>query len=323
MKRRQPFQRTASRGFSLIEVVIGMTILAMISTTLFAIIKGSVKGASDIEKLQRENDQVNRFIEQCRLTIDTMPASATLTLTTIDQGSGVQEFKISGVSTCFPFGPNPVSYSDTTIGLRPDVVKPMSTGPTPMPRYNLGITRTDIIPQTSNTTVMVQQSSVGPDADEQGRPWMPLLPGVVQLQWEFYQDSTKQWLPEWSTTQWPGMIRMHLMMDGRTQPLTMTFTPPELQLRPSTGPAAPTATTDKSGLAAAAAGGKGGKGGKGEGGRGGKGGKGGEGGKGNRPPGGKGGRGGGKGNAGPGKGPGTPPPPSKGPPTAAPPSRGK
>ena len=81
---------------------------------------------------------------------------------------------------------------------------------------------------------------------------MPLLPGVVALQWEFYKDSTKEWLQEWTTTQWPGLIKLHLTMEGRTHPLTMSFAPPELQLRPATQKA-PAATTGPV-LAGAAAG---------------------------------------------------------------------
>jgi len=46
-----PSLRRTRRAFSLLEVVIALTILAMITTTLFAIIKGSVKGASDMEAL--------------------------------------------------------------------------------------------------------------------------------------------------------------------------------------------------------------------------------------------------------------------------------
>lgn len=281
--------RTRAHGFSLIEVVIGMTILAMITASMFGIIKSSVKGASDIEKLQRENDQVNRFVEQCRLTLETMPASATLTLIATDQSTGQQELKISGVPACFPFGANPISYEDTSIGLRPDLAKPMSEGPAPVPRYILGVTRKDIIPQTSDTTVAVQQASLGPDAaDDQGRYWMPLLPSVVALQWEFYKESTKEWLPEWSTTQWPELVKMHLTMEGRTQPLTMTFAPPELKLRAATQK--PATTTDTKGNTANNAGG--GKGGNDKGGKGGPGGAGG----------GKGGPGGGKGGPGGGRG---------------------
>jgi len=295
-----------AHGFSLIEVVIGMTILAMITASLFGIIKSSVKGASDIEKLQRENDQVNRFLEQCRLTLETMPASATVTLTATDQSTGLQELKISGVPACFPFGANPISYEYTSIGLRPDLVKPMTEGPAPVPRYILGVTRKDIIPQTSDTTVAVQQASLGPDAaDDQGRYWMPLLPSVVALQWEFYKESTKEWLPEWSTTQWPELVKLHLTMEGRTQPLSMTFAPPELKLRAATQKA-PTTTVDtknNNGNDPNAKGGAGGRGGNGDpgGGRGGPGGPGG--GKGG-PGGGRGGPGG-PGGAGPG-GPGGP-----------------
>ena len=290
-------------GFSLIEVVIGMTILAMLSTTLFAIIKGSVKGASDIEKLQRENDQVNRFIEQVRVTIETMPASASLSLTMMDQATGQQELKIAGYPYCFPFGSSPISYEDTSVGLRPDVEKPMTAGDNPMQRYILGVTRKDIIPQTSDTTVSVQRASLGPDAaDEQGRYWMPLLPSVTQLQWEFYKESTKEWLPEWTVSTWPDLIKMHLTMEGRLQPLNITFAPPELHLRPANqkAPATPPDTKDDpKALAANAKGGKGGtKGGVAGGPGGGKGGPGG---------GGKGGPGGGRGGpGGPGGGKGGP-----------------
>ena len=296
-------------GFSLIEVVIGMTILAMISTTLFAIIKGSVKGAADIEKLQRENDQVNRFIEQCRVTIETMPASASLSLTVMDQATGQQELKIAGNSACFPFGPSPISYEDTSIGLRPDIEKPTTLGPNPVPRYILGVTRKDIIPQTSDTTVSVQRASLGPDAaDDQGRYWMPLLPSVVQLQWEFYKESTKEWLPEWTTSVWPDLIKMHLTMEGRTHPLDITFAPPELKLRPpNQKPPATTPDTksDKGQLADNGKGTKGGKGGpEGPGGtRGGT--NGGKGNRGNTPPG-KGGRGNQPGGQPPGNPRGTP-----------------
>ena len=48
--------RRCRGAFTLIEVVIGLTILAMITGTLFAIIRGAVSGAADIERLQREKE---------------------------------------------------------------------------------------------------------------------------------------------------------------------------------------------------------------------------------------------------------------------------
>lgn len=104
-----------------------------------------MKGAFDIERTQRENDQINRFLELCRITFQTMPSSATLTLKQLDSSgmSSSQELSIAGVPTCFGFGASPTSYEETVIGLRPDIREPTSEDGSP--RYLLSITRKDII----------------------------------------------------------------------------------------------------------------------------------------------------------------------------------
>ena len=71
----------ATRAFTLIEVVVALTILAMITGTLFAIIQGSVRAAAQIELLQRENDSINRLLDVLRKSFTTLPSTATLTLT--------------------------------------------------------------------------------------------------------------------------------------------------------------------------------------------------------------------------------------------------
>lgn len=228
---RPSFNRSSTRGFSLIEVVIALTILAMITTTLFAIIRGSVKGASDIERLQRENDQVNRFLDLLRQTFQGLPGSAQLTLAPLGQlAADGQELTISGVPTCFGFGVSPTSYEDTIIGLRPDVNNPTTEeGAT---RYVLCISRKDIIPQTEDGTAAVQPSAeLALATDEQGRFWMPLLPNVLLLQWKFFKESSDEWLEEWEDSKWPDMIEMQLQMEGRTLPLRMVWATPETQLR--------------------------------------------------------------------------------------------
>ncbi len=238
-----------SPAFSLLEVVIALVILGMISTTLFAIIRGSVKGAGDIERLQRENDQINRFLELCRYTLQSLPVSATLTLTLIDSNvnDGPQELGIAGVPTCFAFGPNPVSYQETLIGLRPDLVQPTADDGTP--RYNLSISRADIIPQTSDNEMVIQQAAEALNvADEQGRYWMPLLPNVANLHWRFFKESTDEWLDEWSESNLPDLIEIQLLMQGRITPLRLVFALPARTLRegrsqPASSSTTPTSTT--------------------------------------------------------------------------------
>ena len=74
--------RRGAHAFTLIEVVIGITLLSMITVTLFAIIRGSVQSAAEIERTQRESDSVNRFIELSRRAFASLPATATHSATT-------------------------------------------------------------------------------------------------------------------------------------------------------------------------------------------------------------------------------------------------
>ena len=228
-----------SDAFSLLEVVIALTILAMITGTLFAIIKGSVRGASDIERTQRENDQINRFLELCRITFQTMPSSATLTLKQLDSSgmSSSQELSIAGVPTCFGFGAAPTSYEETVIGLRPDVIVPTSEDGSP--RYLLSITRKDILAASADasqivvfTTGLDENPEYAPD--DQQRTWLPLLRGVKMMKWRFFKDSSDEWLEEWSESKWPDLIELQLQMEGRSLPTRIVWAVPETQLRSPT-----------------------------------------------------------------------------------------
>ena len=305
-------------AFTLIEVVIGITILSMITATLFAIIRGSVRGAAEIEHIQRESDSMNRYIELCRRTFATLPSTATLTLKMI-QGTEpvIQELTISGSPDCFPFGNNPITMKDTILSLRPYPDAAVDDNQK-LVNY-ISLSREDLIPQTNDMKTGIQQSTTGIYApDTQGRYWMPLLPDVVSFKWRFYVAKDETWVEEWSKSQWPDLIEGLLVMKNRTLPVRMVFSLPILTLVAGQAPAANGAATNQpvgaTGGAAAqgqggAAGGQGG--GAGGGGRGGPGG-GGPGGGG--PPGGGGGGRGGPGGGPPGGGPPGGFPPGGGPP---------
>jgi len=229
--RRNKAERHA-RAFTLIEIVIAMTILGMITGTLFALIQGSVRGAAEIERIQRENDSINRFLDLCRRTFTTMPSTATLTLTLLDPNSPTtsgQEITISGAPHSFGFGFNPLSYKDTILGLRPD--------PNAVTDQNgallnyLCLSREDLIPQTDANGMALRQETTGLSApDEQGRYWMPLLPEVVSVKWRFYKENDQTWLEEWDDSEWPALIDIQLVMKDRTLPIRMVYSVPTIKL---------------------------------------------------------------------------------------------
>jgi prepilin-type N-terminal cleavage/methylation domain-containing protein len=262
-------QSRSVRAFTLMEVVIALTILGMITGTLFAIIQGSVKGAAQIEQIQRENDAINRFLDLCRKTFTTLPSTATLELTLLDPNSPAsgQELTISGSPNCFGFGINPISYKDTILGLRPDPNGATDTN-NALVSY-LCLSREDLIPQTDSNGMALRQETTGLTApDDQGRYWMPLLPDVVNLKWRFFKDADDTWLEEWSDDAWPDLIEVQLVMRDRTTPLRMVYSVPTILLVKGNG----TTTANTSSSQGGNNNGGGGQGGGGGGGGGGQGG---------------------------------------------------
>ncbi|WP_133794038.1 prepilin-type N-terminal cleavage/methylation domain-containing protein [Prosthecobacter fusiformis] len=218
-------------GFSLMEVVIALTILGMITGTLFSIIQGSVRAASQVEQLQRENDSINRFLDICRKAFTTLPSTATLTLTALDPNnptSSGQELTISGSTHCFSFGINPISYEDTILGLRPDPNG--ATDANGLLLQYLSLSRDDLIPQSDSGMALRQETSGLSAPDEQGRYWMPLLPDVVQLKWRFYKEDDDTWLEEWDDSEWPALIEVQLVMKDRTTPIRMVYSVPTITI---------------------------------------------------------------------------------------------
>jgi type II secretory pathway pseudopilin PulG len=281
-------------AFTLIEVVIGITLLSMITATLFAIIRGSMRGASEIEQLQRESDSVNRFIELSRKTFSSLPATATLSLKLVQNTEPIiQELTVAGSPDCFPFGMNPITLKDTILRLRPHPDGLVDDNN--MPLHYLSISREDLIPQTDDRQTGIRQETTGLYApDEEGRYWMPLLPDVVSFKWRFYVEKEQTWYEEWSKSAWPDLIEGQLVLKNRTLPIRMVYTAPVIALSPGRTPSPASSTsssTSTSSTVTQPTGGGGGGGAPGGGGRGGDGGGrggdgGGRGGQGGAPPGG-------------------------------------
>lgn len=240
-----PLNNRRRAAFTLIEVVIGITLLSMITATLFAIIRGSMRGASEIEQLQRESDSVNRFIELSRKTFSSLPATATLSLKLVQNTEPIiQELTVAGSPDCFPFGMNPITLKDTILRLRPHPDGLVDDNN--MPLHYLSISREDLIPQTDDRQTGIRQETTGLYApDEEGRYWMPLLPDVVSFKWRFYVEKEQTWYEEWSKSAWPDLIEGLLVLKNRTLPIRMVYTAPVIALSPGRTPS-PSSSTSSS-----------------------------------------------------------------------------
>lgn len=70
-------------------------------------------------------------------------------------------------------------------------------------------------------TILRRQAELIDDKPEEGGKAYPLLSGVKQVQFEFYDPKTKEWAPEWDSTQiskhdrLPRAVRVSLTMEDR------------------------------------------------------------------------------------------------------------
>lgn len=237
--------RRGAQAFTLIEVVIGITLLSMITVTLFAIIRGSVQSAAEIERTQRESDSVNRFIELSRRAFASLPATATLSLKLVQTTEPViQELTIAGSPDCFPAGAHPITFKDTILRLRPHPDE--ITDDAGMPIHYLSLSREDLIPENDPQNGIRQETTGIYAPDEEGRYWMPLLPDVIAFKWRFYVEKDKTWYEEWSKTEWPDLVEANLTLKNRTLPIRMVFGVPVLNLSPGRTPSGSSSSSGSS-----------------------------------------------------------------------------
>lgn len=244
-----PIRNERRHGFTLLELVLALTILAMLTTTVFSIVRASMDNAMFTQQLQKENDEVNRFVALCRQAFQSLPSTAILTLTITDTAQPVkQELTLSGAPDAFSFGVNPMSYKDTILCIRPDYAATQASQDG-QPLYYLGLSREDLIPTDPNQGPAISQTT-GNDVsapDDQGRYWMPLISNALSLTWRFYKVADDTWVEEWDSTDLPQLVEMNLLLQDRTLPLRVVFALPTIKLAGANPSLVPRTTTTSSG----------------------------------------------------------------------------
>lgn len=235
-------------GFTLIEVIAAMTILALVTGSIYALLRQSVQAAADLETSELADQGVRRFLELCRSTLETLPGDATLSLATAEETGTAQELTLSGVPEAFSVGPEPTASSDLVLGLRMAASTTGSATEAVAPLYEVAITREEFAPKAESGDFQIRAGSGDGfyQPDEQGRYWLPLLAGIRSLEWRYWNDTDRIWEDDWSQApDRPTLLEMQLWPDNRAAPLRAVFAIP---------PAVETVQADTTGSAANAAG---------------------------------------------------------------------
>jgi prepilin-type N-terminal cleavage/methylation domain-containing protein len=240
MKSFHHYCRRNQAGFSLFEIVVSMTILGIISSAVLSILWQAGDSAAEIRDLDRNDEEVSRFLILLRESIENLPPEGTLAMTPATEStSGFDELVIGNSSTAFTFGEKVGGSEETVIALRPTL-----PGERGEPLFDLAISRADFGPDEESNGGMVFRA--GPDdllqADEEGRYWLPLMSGVTIAAWRFWDDDQREWLDEWTDENaMPPLLEFSLGGEFRPIPMRVVFNVPEQAVNPDEAAEAATA----------------------------------------------------------------------------------
>ncbi|MBL9153044.1 MAG: prepilin-type N-terminal cleavage/methylation domain-containing protein [Verrucomicrobiales bacterium] len=300
-------RRGGESGFSLFEIVVALSILGLLAGTLFGIMWKVGDAADEIRTFDQRDEQISRFLGLMRRSIESLPNGAKLELTPPEEtASGSYEMTISGAPTAFHFGDRVIGNGDTVIGLRPqtepDRDPAFADSADSPPLFNIAVSREDFAPSDSDGDGMVFRAGDETflQADEDGRYWLPVLDGITEMSWRFWDEEQRDWIDTWEEDdRLPELLELSLDDRYRPAPIRVVFEvpshlsePPQQQQQSTSGSSSsstPTSTSSGSGSSGGGGGGGDGR----------------PGGGGGRPPGAGGGDGPGR-PGGPGGGPGGP-----------------
>jgi prepilin-type N-terminal cleavage/methylation domain-containing protein len=232
-------ERRFRSGLTLIEVVVGLTILSVMSGAIYNIVSGAVESTASLGFIQAEDRRVESFLRRARNAFAHLPANATLELKVIESQPLRQELTFRGVGDAFVWGEHgwwdkpvvtlaPIRWPDDRL---PPPARAETRGKTAEPitqRFSFSKTVPDFYRTTPDgepvpeSPIRSRQGHQYVRPDQQGRFWVDLLPEVDRVEWRFYDPAKKTWV-EQSPAARPPLIELRLSLPGRKLPLRAVF----------------------------------------------------------------------------------------------------
>lgn len=237
--------RRELRGFTLLEVIIALAILALITGTIFAIVAGSTQATIEIQAIQKENRRIKAFIEELRRVFSTFPSNGSIEIRVVEPDPLMQELVIRNAPDAFLFGGKPVhTVPEVVLGLRRPELPPAlvaagqvaepvvevepnpdgTAGTESTQIYYLGISSPGFLVKTDAKTGadLGQEENPMLVKDEKGRYWMSLIPELSGLQWHVWNPAKKLWIEKAGAGK-PQRLQLSIFLKGSKTPQIVTF----------------------------------------------------------------------------------------------------
>lgn len=207
----------AAQAFTLLEIVVAMAVFSLIVVSIFGVIDATMVSSGELQDSQRINRETAGFIELCRKTFATLPASAAIRSDPAQEiAPDGQEIVISNAPSIFAWGNNSLNFGTTTLGVRAQ-----ENG-----QFSLSITRSDFVPPDEDITPSLTgtASNFAIEPDDQGRYWLALIPDLQWIQWRFYDPKINDWTDTWIQGSRPHLVELQFLLPDDTIPVRAVFT---------------------------------------------------------------------------------------------------
>ncbi len=203
-----------SRGFTLIEVLLGLALFGILTGGIFSVQRGAMEVSKEVTERQGKTMRMHSFCELLRRNFEALPGNAKVVLLPVGgPQSGLSDVAFTDFPLAFtwpgvPAGSNSVIFrtarADSGVGLQASLI------------------------------YLDEEQSADYEADKLDErkvlAKLNLMEGILTLNWRFFNDSTQEWEEEWlrTQTQRPSFVEMTLTyLDGQ-DPVRLVFWIPQM-----------------------------------------------------------------------------------------------
>lgn len=198
------------RGFTLLEVVLSMGILALLAASVYAIASSSITASRTAMEQQLTLRRLDAFLRLTRGALLNLPGQATVSLEMARGRGGDPEPRLTLGNVQGVFGLPSLGGGSLVLA-----AKPRADG--------------------TRTITMLRVPARATDRELEAAlaaPGIPLLPKVRKPRWSFFADDN--WKEEWPAgSPRPGMVRLQFEIDGMPDPVEAIFYIPPVSAPPA------------------------------------------------------------------------------------------
>ena len=200
-----PKRSSRPKGFTLIEVVLGLALMALLIGGVFAVARGSLQVASEVTENQQYSMKIHSYLELLRRTCEDMPGNGQILLRPMDS---------RGYESDVAFVEYPLAFSWSGIPAGSHAV----------------VLRTTRGPQgwlESRVYYLTEEQAdeyLNSERLDESASQLLLMDQMKMLQWRVYDQRNEEWVTEWEEkTSRPSLVELNVQFLDGSNPIAVVF----------------------------------------------------------------------------------------------------